>query len=78
MAEYTQPSPGSDPQCPIRPGEACHLCQSGSGDPETCGLVYLVMSDPELHDALARLRQTHNHMEQRRNRTAGGGVSASP
>ncbi|WP_395658405.1 DUF6767 domain-containing protein [Nocardioides sp.] len=44
------------PQCPIRPGEACLLCESGATGPEDCGLVWLVMHDPDLRDRLAELR----------------------
>ena len=42
----TQP----EPKCPIRPGEACSLCVPGVSGPQDCGLVYLVMSDPDLRD----------------------------
>jgi hypothetical protein len=35
---------------PIRPGEACSLCVPGVSGPQDCGLVYLVMSDPDLRD----------------------------
>jgi hypothetical protein len=44
------------PQCPVRPGEPCTLCQPGVTGPEDCGLVYLVMSDPELREELRRVR----------------------
>ena len=43
-------------RCPIRPGDACTLCQPGATGPEDCGLVYLVMSDPDLRDELHRLK----------------------
>lgn len=36
------------PQCPIRTGEPCSLCVPGVSGPQDCGLVYLVMSDPEM------------------------------
>ena len=42
--------------CPIRPGDACSLCEPGVSGPQDCGLVYLVMSDPALRDELDRLR----------------------
>jgi uncharacterized protein DUF6767 len=45
------------PMCPIRPGDACSLCEPGVTGPEDCGLVYLVMSDPALRDELNRLRR---------------------
>ncbi len=38
------------PQCPIRPGEPCTLCQLDVTGPADCGLVYLVMHDPELRE----------------------------
>lgn len=39
-------------RCPIRPGEPCTLCQLDVTGPQDCGLVYLVMSDPELRDGI--------------------------
>lgn len=45
---------GDDPLCPIRIGDPCSLCHPGSSGPETCGLVYLVMCDPELREDLLR------------------------
>ncbi|MEI5675893.1 MULTISPECIES: DUF6767 domain-containing protein [unclassified Nocardioides] len=44
------------PQCPIRPGEPCSLCEPGATGPQDCGLVWLVMTDPELRERLAELR----------------------
>lgn len=46
-----------DAQCPIRPGDACSLCQPGATGPKDCGLVYLVMNDPDLRDELHRVRR---------------------
>ncbi|WP_460526945.1 DUF6767 domain-containing protein [Flindersiella endophytica] len=46
-----------EPKCPIRPGDACTLCQPGATGPQDCGLVYLVMSDPELRAELHGLSQ---------------------
>lgn len=40
------------PKCPIRPGDACSLCQPGATGPQDCGLVYLVMSDRDLREEL--------------------------
>ena len=40
--------PRPAPQCPIRAGAPCSLCVPGATGPQDCGLVYLVMSDPEL------------------------------
>lgn len=45
------------PKCPIRWGEPCTLCQSGATGPENCGLVWLVMSDPDLRAQLDELRR---------------------
>jgi hypothetical protein len=45
------------PKCPIRPGDACTLCHPGAHGPEDCGLVWLVMGDPELRDRLAEIRR---------------------
>ena len=44
----TQP----EAKCPIRPGDPCSLCVPGATGPHDCGLVYLVMSDPDLRDRL--------------------------
>ncbi len=52
------PAPRVEPRgdaCPIRPGEPCRLCHPGSSGPSSCGLVYLVMSDPALREELERL-----------------------
>jgi hypothetical protein len=46
-----------DAKCPIRPGDACSLCQPGATGPQDCGLVYLVMSDPDLRAELNRVRR---------------------
>ena len=45
-----------EPKCPIRPGDACSLCVPGASGPQDCGLVYLVMSDPDLRDRLRQIR----------------------
>jgi hypothetical protein len=45
------------PQCPIRLGEPCSLCEPGVTGPEDCGLVWLVMTDPDLRERLADLRR---------------------
>ena len=48
-----------DALCPIRVGDPCSLCSPGASGPQDCGLVYLVMKDPELRDELGRLRARH-------------------
>jgi len=45
-----------EPKCPIRTGDACSLCVPGASGPQDCGLVYLVMSDPELRERLHQIR----------------------
>jgi len=40
----------------LRPDEPCTLCQLDVTGPSDCGLVYLVMHDDELRDALHRHR----------------------
>jgi hypothetical protein len=47
------------PKCPLRFGEPCTLCEPGASGPETCGAVYLVMSDPDLRDRLGELRRRY-------------------
>jgi hypothetical protein len=47
------------PRCPVRIGDACSLCVPGATGPRDCGLVHLVMQDPDLRDELARLRAEH-------------------
>lgn len=44
------------PQCPLRYGEPCTLCQAFVIGPEDCQTVALVMSDPELKAEWARGR----------------------
>ncbi len=41
-----------DAKCPVRPGDPCTLCQLDVTGPHDCPLVYLVMSDDDLHDRL--------------------------
>jgi hypothetical protein len=43
-------------QCAVRAGEECRLCVPGPSGPRDCGLAFLVMTDPELRDQLARLQ----------------------
>jgi hypothetical protein len=53
MPAPTTPSSHDGPAaCPVRPGDACALCHPGAHGPEDCGLVYLVMSDPDLREQL--------------------------
>ncbi len=48
-------------QCPIRLGEPCTLCVPGATGPHDCGLVALVMSDPDLREQLGELRRSRAH-----------------
>ena len=54
MSNQTRGVP--EARCPIRPGDPCSLCQPGATGPQDCGLVYLVMSDDDLREALHRNR----------------------
>ena len=63
-----------DAQCPIRPGDACTLCQPGATGPRDCGLVYLVMSDPDLREELSRVRRYHQEEQREAARAAAGPV----
>ena len=54
--------------CPLRPGDPCSQCQAYATGPQDCGLVYLVMNDPEL-------RELYAEQLDRRRRRAGVGVS---
>ena len=47
---------GLEESCWIRLGEPCRLCVPGATGPLDCGLVYLVLTDPDLSAALARMR----------------------
>jgi len=47
----------SPEECPVRLGEPCRLCLPGAHGPESCGLVWLVMTDPELRAELDVLRR---------------------
>ncbi len=42
------------PRCPIRNDQPCGLCLDGVTGPDDCGLVWLVMQDPELREGLAQ------------------------
>jgi len=44
----------NEERCPVRIGDPCSLCHPGASGPQTCGLVYLVLSDPQLREELLR------------------------
>ncbi|MBB1483127.1 hypothetical protein H5392_04530 [Tessaracoccus sp. MC1865] len=46
-----------DAKCPLRPGDPCTLCQINVTGPHDCGLVYLIMDDPESREAWAESRR---------------------
>lgn len=56
------------PRCPLRPDDPCSLCQPGADGPHNCGLVYLVMDDPELHELYLNDRAQRRDREDRRAR----------
>jgi hypothetical protein len=41
----------------LRPGDVCNLCQLDVTGPQDCGLVYLVMSDPDQRQVWGDLRR---------------------
>ena len=47
------------PRCPIRDQEPCTLCHMGVSGPQDCGLVYLVMDDPEMRELWQANRLAH-------------------
>jgi hypothetical protein len=53
------------PKCPIRPGEACSLCVPGVAGPQDCGLVFMVMSDPDLREQLHTISLTRRALGSR-------------
>ncbi|GAA1395964.1 DUF6767 domain-containing protein [Luteococcus peritonei] len=59
------------PRCPIRDQEPCTLCHMGVSGPQDCGLVYLVMDDPEMRELWQANRLAH-----RREQAAGAARTA--
>ena len=60
--------PTPQPTCPIRVGEPCTLCYPGADGPHNCGLVYLVMSDPELRVEWGERRRAQQALNQAKGR----------
>lgn len=56
MPGTVKPAETDEPRCPVRPGALCSLCGPSASSPETCGLVYLVMTDPDLRAQLEQRR----------------------
>lgn len=56
VAQSSRRHSAPEARCPIRLGEPCSLCHPGASGPQDCGLVWLVMQDPELRDELAHQR----------------------
>ncbi len=46
-SQAIRPRTRPEAKCPLRPAETCNLCQLDVTGPQDCGLVYLVMSDPD-------------------------------
>jgi len=65
-------------KCPIRPADACSLCLPGASGPQDCGLVYLVMSDPDLRERLHDIRSRSLCESARMRTTNAAQVSHSP
>lgn len=49
----------NQPECPLRFGEPCTLCQAYVSGPEDCQTVALVMSDPELRKLWTERRKKY-------------------
>ena len=41
------------PMCPLRPEDYCSQCQAYATGPQDCGLVYMVLHDPDLREMYA-------------------------
>lgn len=61
-------------QCPIRIGDPCSLCHPGASAPENCGLVYLVMTDPDLREELLQRWSRWKEEQARQERPATAGT----
>jgi hypothetical protein len=46
----------------VRLGDTCSLCFPGASGPQDCGLIHLVMTDPDLRAELARLRSEQRQL----------------
>jgi hypothetical protein len=55
--------------CPIRDGDPCSQCVPGVTGPQDCGLVWLVMNDPELREEWRR-RRAAEHEARLRDRSS--------
>ena len=56
MSNSTRATHTEQPQCVVRLGEPCRLCQPGATGPDDCQLAYLVLTDDDLRAELARRR----------------------
>ena len=58
------------PMCPLRPEDYCSQCQAYATGPQDCGLVYMVLHDPDLREMyaeqLARYREAGRPWGRRR------------
>lgn len=59
------------PRCPLRPDDPCSLCQPGVTGPQDCGLVYLVMDDPELRELYVADRKKRSQSKEARETSLG-------
>ncbi|WP_399553203.1 DUF6767 domain-containing protein [uncultured Propionibacterium sp.] len=54
--------------CPLRPEDYCSQCQAYATGPQDCGLVYMVLHDPDLREMyseqLARYRAAGRQWQQ--------------
>ena len=59
-----------EPVCPVR-GGPCSLCVPGVEGPQDCGLVYLMMNDPDLLE-LRRVQLAEDRMRRTEGLAAWG------
>ncbi|WP_395694292.1 DUF6767 domain-containing protein [Nocardioides sp.] len=57
--------------CPVRPGDPCTQCAPGASGPGSCGVVWLMLVDPDLEVELHELREEAR--QSRRARAVSGG-----
>lgn len=65
MTACETPQITPEPQCVVRVGEPCRLCQPGATGPHDCQLAYLVRDDEDLRAEMvarfAKIAQLRSH-----------------
>lgn len=54
-----------EPECPLRPGQPCTLCQAFATGPQDCQTVRLVMDDPQLRQMMTDKRRQYQAEKKR-------------